>query len=50
MQRIIQPLCAETHLPQFLCVIRFLRQDHQDQVICRCLYIKSLPINLTYLL
>ena len=50
MQRIIQPLCTETHFPQFLCFIRFLRQDHQDQVICRCLYIKSLPINLTDLL
>ena len=50
MQRIIQPLCTEAHFPQFLCIIRFLRQDHQDQVICRCLYIKSLPVNLTYLL
>ena len=50
MQRIIQLLCAGTHFPQFLCFIRFLRQDHQDQVICRCLYIKSLPVNLTYLL
>ena len=31
MQCIIQLLCAETHFPQFLCFIRFLRQDHQDQ-------------------